>query len=154
MGKFSRLARWAIITGPAVVQMVQRYGPVLKKFAKDNPDTVDQLSSKLKNYQKAKRKTGIEGAATRIAVLKQQVSFLYASANTAAVAQQATEWKAELTKLEVSLPLIDVMSTAEKRRKLKEITAKIDQLASEVLAAVVEDEVEDAIIIDNENEVE
>ena len=150
MGKFSRLARLAIVAGPAVIQMVQQYGPVLKKFASENPDTVDQISGKLKNYRKAKRKTGAEGVAERIDVLKEQVTYLYGSANTAEVAKAAAQWKAELTKLEVSLPLIEVMSPAEKRRKLKEITAKIDALAAEILAAVVEDDVEDAIVLDED----
>lgn len=150
MGKFNRLIRWAIISGPVVLQTVQKYGPVVKNLIDSNPDAVDKVTGKLKSYQKAKKKTGVEGAAERISILKDQVTYLYGSANTPEVATQASNWKSELNKLEVSLPLVDVMSVSEKRKRLKDINDKIDRLSSEILAAVVEDDIQDADIVDED----
>lgn len=150
MAKFTTLIRWAILSGPVVVNAVQRYGPVIKKMIDSNPDAVSTLSGKLKSYQDARQKKGVPGATKRVEVLREQVTYLYASANTPAVAEQATEWKQQLAKIDAGLPLIEVMTPKEQKRKVKEINARIDTLAGDILAAVVEDDIQDAEVLDDD----
>lgn len=150
MAKFTALIRWAILSGPVVLRTVQRYGPVIKKMIDSNPDAVSKVVGKLKSYQDAKQKQGVPGATERLQVLRDQVTYLYASANTPAVAEQATAWKAQLTKIEAGLPLIEVMTPKERRKKLREINARIDAISSDILAAVVEDDIQDAEVLDDD----
>lgn len=149
MPKLNKLLRWAVVSGPVVIQTVQRYGPTLKKLVAENPEAVDKISGKLKTYQSARKKTGVEGASERIAVLKEQVNYLYGSANTPEVATQAAQWKEELKKLEVTLPLVDVMSAAQRRKQLRQVNAKIDEVSSAILSAVIQDDIEDAEVVDD-----
>lgn len=150
MAKFTTLIRWAIVSGPVVVRTVQRYGPMIKRLIESNPDAVSNVTGKLKTYQEAKSQKGLPGAANRLEILREQVTYLYASANTPAVAEQATAWKSQLAKIEASLPLVEVMSAKEQRRKLKDINARIDSISSDILAAVVEDDIQDAEVLDDE----
>lgn len=150
MGKFRSLIKIAVVSGPAVIQTVMRYGPTIKKLVESNPAVVSRMTSRLQGYQSAQKKTGIAGAERRIEVLREQVNYLYGSANTPEVAQRAVAWKAALNKLEASLPLIDVMPTKEKRRQLRKINDRIGEVSGEILAAVVEDDIEDAIILDED----
>lgn len=151
MAKFTTLIRWAILSGPVVIQTVQRYGPMIKRLIDSNPDAVSNVTGKLKKYQDAKSQKGLPGAASRLEMLREQVTYLYASANTPAVAEQATAWKSQLAKIEAGLPLIEVMSAKEQKRKLKEVNARIDSLSSDILAAVVEDDIQDAEVLDDES---
>ncbi|MBM9433318.1 hypothetical protein [Flaviflexus equikiangi] len=150
MAKFITLIRWAVLSGPVVVQTVQRYGPMIKKLVDSNPDAISNLTGKLKSYQNAKAKKGLPGASDRLGVLRDQVAYLYASANSPEIAEQAVAWKSQLAKIEASLPLIEVMTPKEQRRKLKAINAKIDSISSDILAAVVEDDIQDAEVLDDD----
>ena len=59
-------------------------------------------------------------------------------------------WKGQLAKIESSIPLIEVLSAKEQKKKLKEINERIDDLSNEILAAVVEDDIQDAEVIDED----
>lgn len=150
MAKFTALIRWAIVSGPMVVKMVRQYGPVIKKVIDNNPQVVHKLTGKLKSYQSAKDKKGVPGVEARLAVLREQVTYLYASANTPDVVEKATRWKAQLAKIEAGIPLVEVMSDKEQKRQLKDLNEKIDALSNEILAAVVEDDIQDAEILDED----
>lgn len=150
MAKFTALIRWAILSGPIVLKTVQRYGPMIKGMIDSNPDAVSNVTEKLKAYQEARQKKGIPGATKRVQILRDQVTYLYASANTPAVAEQAADWKQQLAKIEASLPLIEVMTPKEQKRKLKEVNARIDAISGNILAAVVEEDIQDAEVLDDD----
>lgn len=150
MGRFRLLLRWAIVAGPTVLRMVRTYAPVIKKLIDSNPEAVSKLTRKLKDYQGAKEKKGVAGASARLEVLREQVTYLYGSANTPEVAEKAMAWKGQLAKIESSIPLIEVLSAKEQKKKLKEINERIDNLSNEILAAVVEDDIQDAEVIDED----
>lgn len=151
MGKFSSLSKLAIAAGPAVIKMVQRYGPTIKQMVDSNPEAVDNIKGKIQKYGEAKKKSGVSGAQKRVEVLREQVTYLYASANTPEVADNAQKWGKELDRIEVALPLIDAMSPKNRRLELRKVDDKIDTLSSRILATVVQDEVEDAeVVIDDQ----
>ncbi|MEZ7897653.1 MAG: hypothetical protein QMB98_02435 [Flaviflexus sp.] len=150
MAKFTALIRWAIVSGPMVVKMVRNYAPVIKKVIESNPEAVSKLTGKLKSYQGAKDKKGVPGLSARVHVLREQASYLYGSANTPEVAENAVAWKSQLAKIEAAIPLIEVMSPKEQKRQIKELNDKIDALSNEILAAVVEDDIQDAEILDDD----
>ena len=153
MGKFGKLAKLAMTAGPMVFKAVQTYGPAIKRkrYVDANPDTVDNLTGKLKKYGQASKKSGVEGAQARIDVLREQVTYLYGSANTPEIAESARQWKEQLAKIEIALPLIDAMSPKSRRAELKKVDAKIDALSGKILAAVVQDDVEDADVVNEKS---
>lgn len=148
MAKFRSLMRWAMVSGPVVIQAVQRYGPTIKQLIDSNPQAMDALTNKLRGYQDARKVSGVGGVQERIEVLREQVNHLYASANTPEVARQAQEWRGQIDRIESGLPLLEAMTAKARRRRTRELGHKLDRISSKVLAAVVEDDVQDAEVLD------
>lgn len=148
MAKFRSLMRWAMVSGPVVIQAVQRYGPTIKHLIDSNPQAMDALTGKLRGYQDARKTSGVVGVTQRIEVLREQVNHLYGSANTPEVARQARDWRGQLDRIESGLPLLDAMSAKARRRRTKDLERKLDRVSSKILAAVVEDDVQDAEVLE------
>ena len=145
MSKFKVIIKLATKVGPALVAVAMRYGPQIRQILKDNPQAFDRIiaqTSKISKLREKKKST--DAFARRCAVLREQVTYLYASANTAEVAQQAQRWRHELENMERSLPLLEVMSRKNRMNEMRKIDRKIDYLSTSILAASLVDDIEDA----------
>ncbi|MDO4887909.1 MAG: hypothetical protein Q3979_04275 [Actinomycetaceae bacterium] len=130
--------------GPVAAMAVIRYGPQLRKLVADNPEVVEKITQRFKKVDSAKQHGTLE---QRVQVLRDQVTYLYASANTSEVARQAAEWRKELEALQQAIPLLQAMSSRQKMTERRRITQRIDLLSAQILEASLVDSIEDAEIV-------
>ncbi|MDY5153050.1 hypothetical protein SAMN05421878_11637 [Actinobaculum suis] len=145
-GVLKQLFRLARRIGPAVVVVLAKYGPQVRKLVEQNPEFLTKVTQRFRAVTGAKEpgtKTG-DSFEHRVQVLKEQVTYLYASANTPQVAQKASEWRAKLDAIERSIPVLNAMSRSKRGSEKREISRRLDQLAEQIMAASLIDEIEDA----------
>lgn len=87
----------------------------------------------------------------RTIILREQVVYLYASANTSEVAKQAIAWRNELDSIERSLPVIKAMKRRTQISQRRKFSLRLDELSDQILAATLADEVEDAEVVGEQN---
>ena len=141
------LLKIATVAGPAVFKMLKKYGPQLRELYQQNPDLFQTLTGKINAITSARKsESDVDSLAKRVEVLREQVTYLYASANTPEAAEQARKWRTELLGIQKSLPLLDAMAKKNRKLEMKVLDQRIDNLSAAIIAANIEDEVEDAII--------
>lgn len=139
--------------GPAALLAVVRYGPELRKLVKDNPRMVESMTKRFRAVAGAKEgPSDKKGLHRRVEVLHEQVTYVYASANTSDVARQAAKWREELERIDHAIPIVESMSRREQAAERKKLVRKLDEISASVLAATVEDAVEDAQIVEESDE--
>ena len=144
MGKVSALIKAATVAAPVIVKVVQTYGPQLRKIAADNPALVERTKERLAGIALQGKGRGGSSLSSSIDALRDQVTYLYASANNPGVAQQAQFWRSELDHLASTLPVIDAMSASAQKTERKAVQRRIDELSRSILAATIGDDIEDA----------
>ena len=148
MGKFGTLVKIATVAGPAIGKIIQTYGPQLKKLAAENPEVFSTIKQRVLLIAPSKKgSASARVIAGKINVLRDQVTYLYASANTPAVAKQASAWRNELDELDSLLPVVAVMSKSAQKNELKAVQKRIDILSAAILAAMISDDIEDAEMV-------
>lgn len=145
MGKIGTIIKVASVAGPAVLKVVQKYGPQLRQIAKDNPEVLGSIKKRITTISRAgTRGDSLHAVANRIGVLRDQVTYLFASANTPAIARQASAWRGELDALESLIPVVGAMSRPMQKTELKALQKRIDVLSAGILSATIGDDIEDA----------
>lgn len=146
MSKFSMLMKIARRVGPTVALVVARYGPQIRQLMKENPEVFERITGQFKKTIQARKEQNSkpEGLADRCALLREQVTYLYASANNAEVARQASAWRKEIESIERSIPLLNAMGRKQRSTEKRKIEHRIDKLSSQILAASLVDDIEDA----------
>ena len=144
MSIYRTLLKLARKVGPAALMAAVRYGPELRRMVKDNPEAFAGLTRRFSKVTGAKESGSLQ---QRVNVLREQAAYLYASANTADVAQQAAAWRTELEAIEKAVPVLDAMSRKRRIAERRELVGRIDRLSSQILAASLIDTVEDAEIV-------
>ncbi|MCI7306010.1 MULTISPECIES: hypothetical protein [Trueperella] len=151
MRKMKTLLKIATTVGPVVFEVVRNYGPQIRKLIEDNPDffaTLKGRLSALAGTSKAKR--GEPRMKARIGVLREQTTYLYGTANNTSVAEQTAAWRRELDGLENSLPVVSAMKGKARRVKMRQFEERLDALSAKIVALTLEDDIEDAEIVDGE----
>ncbi|WP_124054774.1 hypothetical protein [Arcanobacterium ihumii] len=149
MGKIGGLVKVATVAGPAILKVVKLYGPQLRTIMKENPELFSQIKGRIGKIAGSKSKSGgIKGNHERLTILREQTTYLYASANTPNMADKARQWRSEIEQLEKALPLLDIMGENAKKEELKKVQARIDRLSADILAATIDDDIEDAEVVD------
>ncbi len=145
------LLKVATTAGPAIYSVVRRYGPQIRQLIQENPELFDTIKTRITSVSQAgKGSRGVDGLQARIGVLREQTTYLYASANNVGVAEQATAWRHALDALDSALPVIGAMSSTQRRQQIRSLEKTIDGLSAQILALTLEDDIEDAEIIDDE----
>ena len=132
MSIYRTLLKLARKVGPAALMAAVRYGPELRRMVKDNPEAFAGLTRRFSKVTGAKESGSLQ---QRVNVLREQATYLYASANTADVAQQAAAWRTELEAIEKAVPVLDAMSRRRRIAERRELVGRIDRLSSQILAA-------------------
>lgn len=153
-----RLMKLAIKAGPAVVAVVRYASPLIRQMIEKDPQRFQALLSRMGGIVGTKKRisfkndahAGIADLHERCAVLRDQVTYLYASADRPAEAQRAVQWRDELEAIERVLPIIESMSKRSAIVEYKRLERRIDQLASTILAASIVEEIEDAELVSEE----
>ncbi|WP_043500403.1 hypothetical protein [Georgenia sp. SUBG003] len=145
MGKFGALIKFAAVAGPAVVKVVQKYGPTLTEMRKSNPEVFDAVQNQVRKMAEARTAgKSPELLHRRVAALRDQVAYLRQSADDERERRRAEEWRAKLDKIEASLPLLSAMSSKAAARERAHIDSRIDELSTEILSAYIDEQEEDA----------
>ncbi|MBP3222979.1 MAG: hypothetical protein J6M18_03530 [Actinomycetaceae bacterium] len=145
MSKFSVIVKIAKKIGPAVVLTAMRYGPRIRRVIEENPQSFNGMITMLQRVSNSMNGKGkSEDLLGRCAILRDQVTYLYASANTSDVANKASQWREELEKIEHTIPLLDAMSRKERNSQHRRLVRKIDHISSLIVSASIIDDVEDA----------
>ncbi|MHB1063128.1 MAG: hypothetical protein ACYC1Z_01300 [Georgenia sp.] len=141
MGKVGTLIKVAATAGPAVWGVVRRFGPMLERMRKDNPEVFDQIATQVQRLARSRREAkGPEGLRRRIVVLRQQLAYLDRSADDDGERVRARGWARQLDKLEASLPLLDTMSRRTSTREAHRVGDRIDALSEEILTAFIDEQ--------------
>lgn len=149
MGRIGPLIRIAGVVGPAVLQVVVKYGPQIKEFIKNNPEVLDVLKAKLVAVADAgKGRTGTSALNKRVNVLREQAGQLYAQASDAQSATQAAAWRSELDNIQAVLPVIDTLSRREKSAQRKKFEKQLDAIAAQIVEKTITEEIEDAEVVE------
>ncbi|MEW6960735.1 hypothetical protein [Trueperella pyogenes] len=150
MGKIKTLVKIATTAGPAVYSIVRTYGPQIRRIMKENPELFETMKNRVSALAGAgSSKRGTVKLKARVGVLREQTTYLYGTANNTMVAEQATAWRKELDLLENSLPVVATMKGKTRRGKIRELESRIDDLAAKILAMTLQDDIEDAEIIED-----
>ncbi|WP_341829063.1 hypothetical protein [Trueperella pyogenes] len=150
MGKIKTLVKIATTAGPAVYSIVRTYGPQIRRIMKENPELFETMKNRVSALAGAgSSKRGTAKLKARLGVLREQTTYLYGTANNTMVAEQATAWRKELDLLENSLPVVATMKGKTRRGKIRELESRIDDLAAKILAMTLQDDIEDAEIIED-----
>ncbi|AWE42414.1 MULTISPECIES: hypothetical protein [unclassified Actinobaculum] len=154
-GSFKILLKLARRAGPAVFIVVMQYGPQLRKLMNDNPQFAQGITSRFQRVLGVGDSgTARQDLSARCQVLREQVTFLYASANTAEVAQQARQWRDELESIERALPVLDAMSRKQRSVQRRHLERRIDMLSQHILAASLVDDIENAEVAEEATKAE
>lgn len=152
MGRISMIIKLATVAGPTVFKVVKTFGPQLRALKDSNPEVFNRLTERVAALAKVGKGNPRSAAhiEKRIGVLRDQVTYLYASANTPAVAAKASAWRTELDAIEHGLPVLEAMTPKLRKARLKEIDARVNELSEVILVATFDDEIEDAEVVDDE----
>lgn len=132
--------------GPIVFEMVRKYWPTIKEAIEKNPELLKAAQDQLKRLSLA-RQSGhsVEGIRERLGILREQVSYLHASADNSAEVRQAATFRAQLDRFEASLVTTAAAGSARARtRELRLISANLDKLTERILMAFVEEKISDS----------
>lgn len=150
MSKVSLILKLARTLGPTVALAAARYGPQIRQLVKDNPEVIDQITKRFSKAAKARAdQNNPGGLARRCEVLREQATYLYASANNADTAHKAAAWRKEIEAIERSIPLLDAMGRRQRLTEKRKIEQRLDALSSDILAASLVDDIEDAEFTDS-----
>lgn len=153
MSLIKTLFKAARKVGPAALLAVVKYGPELRKLVKNNPRVIESVTKRFRKVAGAKEgPSDKKGLHRRVEVLREQVTYVYASANTSDVARQAAKWREELERIDHAIPVVDSMSRREQASERKKLIRKLDVISASVLAVTVEDAIEDAKIVEENDE--
>ncbi|MGO1592301.1 MAG: hypothetical protein ACTHW1_03620 [Ancrocorticia sp.] len=137
--------------GPIVILVARQLTPQIQKILKENPDAFAGLLQRFSRVRQAKNtESAPKGLENRATILREQVVFLYASANTSDLAKQAIAWRNELDAIERALPVIKAMKRGAQISQRRKFSHRLDELSQQILAASLADEVEDAVIVDDQ----
>lgn len=150
MAIFKTLLKAARRVGPAAFLAVVRYGPQIRAMIRENPRVAERITGRFQKV--AKSRGGMDAASlySRIEVLKEQVTYLYASADSSAVARQASAWRSDLEAIQQAIPVVESMSNAARNTQRRKLVSRLDDIASDLLAFSLENVVEEADIADEE----
>lgn len=149
MAVFKVIFRAAKKLGPTAVLAVIKYGPELRKLIEKNPKIVEVLGKRFEKMSGSAGRAGKKDIPERIEMLREQVTYLYASANTGEMAKKAATWRSELERLQQALPVIDAMSVRKQAAERRKISQALDRISADILAVSLEEAVEDAEVIDD-----
>ncbi len=142
------ILRLAAKAGPVVLIVAKELAPQIQRILRENPNAFSALTGRFQKVIGSKEEGNTpKGLENRSIVLREQVTYLYASANTAEVARQAISWRNELDAIERSLPVIKVMKRSQQITERRKLSKRLDELSSKILAASLIDDVEDAVVV-------
>lgn len=145
MARFRTLLRAATVAGPVVFKLVTTYGPELKRLREKNPDAFDRIASTVTGLGRGQaRPSGVKGAHKRITDIREQVTYLQNSADDEYERDRAKLWAAQLDRLASALNVVGPMGAETREKELARVNERLDRLATDVLAAYIDEQDEDA----------
>lgn len=144
---FFGFLKLAAKAGPVVYALARQFGPQLQRMVKENPEAFGALSEKFGRVVGTKNARSSSSLMHRTRVLREQVTYLYASANNSSVAKKAVTWRNELESLERAIPVLEAMGRRRRIVEKRQVEKRLDTLSSEILAASLVDSVEDAEVV-------
>ncbi|MCI1675552.1 MAG: hypothetical protein LKJ57_03655 [Ancrocorticia sp.] len=144
---FMGFLKVAAKAGPVVYALARQLAPQIQRMIAENPEAYSALFGRFRTVLGVKGGAKQQGLTQRCVVLRDQVTYLYASANNAEVAKKTVAWRNELEALERAIPVLNAMSRRKKVMEKRQIEKRLDILSSEILAASLVDTVEDADIV-------
>ncbi len=135
--------------GPVVYAVARQVGPQVQRLMNENPEAFALLTRRFKQVTGTQGEKTPKGLTHRTTVLREQATYLYASANNSEAAKKAIAWRHELESLERAIPVLDAMSRKQRLTEKRHIERRLDAISSEILSASLIDTIEDAEIISN-----
>ncbi|MDO5025811.1 MAG: hypothetical protein Q4E03_04780 [Trueperella sp.] len=144
------LIRLITFAGPTAYRLLRKYGPEIRQALQDNPKLVDAVKERVFNAASSSRGKGrAHQLSERIKVLREQVVYLYGTANSPQVARQAKRWRTELDSIEKSAALLNAMSNKKRFQTKRNLQTRLDDLSQQILQMTLADHIEDAELIED-----
>ncbi len=151
MPAFLKLLKLAAKAGPVVFAVVKSFAPQIKRIIAENPQAYTTMTRRLGKLVASHASSEKKGSLPhRVSVLRDQVTYLYASANTYDVASKALFWRNELETIEKALPVLDAMSRRQRAEFERHLSKRLDVLSEVIITASLIDDIEDAEIVESE----
>lgn len=123
------ILRLAAKAGPVALIVARELAPQIQRILKENPNAFAAITGRFGKVVGSKKEgTSPKGLESRSLILREQVTYLYASANTGGVARQAIAWRNELEAIERALPVIKAMSRRQQIIERRKLAKKLDDL--------------------------
>ncbi|MGV9182863.1 hypothetical protein [Arcanobacterium canis] len=147
--KYGSLIKFATVAGPVAIELLRKYGPALRKIAQENPELLDRIRNTVGKVRHSKGENSPEGLDERISVLRDQITYLYASADSPFEAQRAKAWRNDVEVIERALPLLRAMAAKQRKIEATKLSKRLDYLSAQILDASIEEQIEDAEVVDD-----
>lgn len=152
--KYRTFIKLAAQAGPVVYAVARRLAPQIRRLMAENPAAFAGLTDRFGAVVGKQPHKTPKGPEQRCQVLREQVTFLYASAANSDAAKQAIMWRNELESIERGLPVLKAMSGHNRVLHKRRISKRLDHLSAEILTASLIGEVEytyeDATVVEPE----
>ncbi|MDP9799960.1 hypothetical protein J2S49_000036 [Arcanobacterium wilhelmae] len=146
--KYGSLIKFATVAGPVAIELIRKYGPALKKIAQENPELLDRVKATVGKLRQSKGEATLAGLEERIGVLRDQITYLYASADNPGEARRAKAWRGEVEVIERALPILQAMAGKQRKAEAAKLSKRLDTLSAQILDASIEEQIEDAEIVE------
>ncbi|MGM0385731.1 MAG: hypothetical protein ACQERF_07105 [Actinomycetota bacterium] len=130
---------------PVVIEMVRKYWPLIEQKLRENPELLAGVQAQLHKLAEL-RKSGNspEALHERIGILREQVSYLRASADDDGEVRRAATFTKQLDKLEASIRVTDAATPRRRAKDLRIISHTLDTLTEKVMTAFIEEKSQDS----------
>ncbi|NCD18226.1 MAG: hypothetical protein EOL91_13170 [Actinobacteria bacterium] len=130
---------------PVVIEMVRKYWPLIEQKLRENPELLSSVQVQLRRLAEL-RKAGNspESLRERIGILREQVSYLRASADDDGEVRRAATFTKQLDKIEASIRVVDAASPRHRTKDLRVISKSLDALTEKIMEAFIEEKSQDS----------
>lgn len=130
---------------PVVIEMVRKYWPLIEQKIRENPELLHGVQDQLKKLSKA-RQAGYtpDALRDRLAILREQVAYLRASADDDAEARRAQLFQKQIENLSASIRTAEAAAGRHRTKDLRMISDKVDTLTEKVVTAFIDEKSQDS----------
>ncbi|MDO5700651.1 MAG: DUF6474 family protein [Bowdeniella nasicola] len=144
MSKRNALVAFIKVAGPAF-GLIRTQLPRLLTYLEEHPEVKDQILGMVSRLAPAGSLGASPAALMRqVEVLREQVSYLNASADSPWEADIAADLGRRLDNVEHSIRTVDVLTGRQRRRRLRSIRDYLTGLTDQILARFINESVEDS----------
>lgn len=130
---------------PVVIEMVRKYWPLIESKLRENPELLHTVQGQLHRLSELRHAGNTPQALRdRIAILREQVAYLRASADNDGEVRRAALFSKQLDNLEASIRVTEAATARHKTKDLRHISQNLDGMTEKVVLAFIDEKSQDS----------